>query len=82
MVTKGFTHIIGRKMAFKFKLGDTVTPATKNSESRLPQFPGTVAAIQLDGLIEIEFPGPPHKLLVEDKYYELWSEEIPLEFDH
>ena len=69
-------------MAFKFRLGDMVIPTAKNPERRLPQFPGTVAALQLDGLIEIEFPGSPHKLLVEDKYYELWSETEPLEFDH
>jgi len=69
-------------MAFKFKLGDTVVPTAKNPERRLPKFPATVAAIQLDGLIEIEFPGSPHKLLVEDKYYELWFETEPLEFDH
>jgi len=69
-------------MSFKFKLGDTVIPVAKNPERRLPQFPGTVAALQLDGLIELEFPGSPHKLLVEDKYYELWSEAPTLEFDH
>jgi len=69
-------------MAFKFKLGDTVVPTAKNPERRLPKFPATVAAIQLDGLIEIEFPGSPHKLLVEDKYYELWFEAPTLEFDH
>ena len=69
-------------MAFKFKLGDTVVPTAKNPERRLPKFPATVAAIQLDGLIEIEFPGSPHKLLVEDKYYELWSEAPTLEFNH
>ncbi len=69
-------------MAFKFKLGDTVIPAADNPDRRLPQFPATVAAIQLDGLIEIEFHGPPHKLLVEDKYYELWSETAPFELDH
>jgi len=68
-------------MAFKFKLGDTVIPVAKNPERRLPQFPGTVAAIQLGGLIEIEFPASPYKLLVEDKYYELWMEATPLEFD-
>ena len=69
-------------MAFKFKLGDIVTPTAKNPERRLPQFPATVTAIQLDGLIEIKFPGPPHRLLVEDKYYELWPETSPFEFDH
>ncbi len=68
-------------MSFKFDLGDIVVPTAKNPERRLPQFPGTVAAIQLDGLIEIEFPGSPHKLLVEDKYYELWFEAPTLEFD-
>jgi len=71
-----------KKMAFKFKLGDTVIPAIKNPERRLPKFPGTVAAIQLNGLMEITFPGPPYKLLVEDKYYELWFEAPTLEFDH
>jgi hypothetical protein len=72
----------GKKMAFKFNLGDVVIPTAANPERRLPPFPGTVAALQLNGLIEIEFLGPPHKLLVEDKYYELWSEVPPLEFDH
>tara|TARA_Y100000296_G_scaffold63936_1_gene74610 strand:+ start:91 stop:312 length:222 start_codon:yes stop_codon:yes gene_type:complete len=71
-----------KKMAFRFNLGDIVIPTTDNPERRLPKFPATVAAIQLDGLIEIEFPGSPHKLLVEDKYYELWSEAPTLEFNH
>ena len=71
-----------KKMAFKFKLGDTVIPAVEIPEPRLPRFPATVTAIQLDGLIEIKFPGPPHRLLVEDKYYELWSETSPFELDH
>ncbi len=69
-------------MTFKFNLGDIVIPTRDNPEPRLPKFPAQVAAIQLDGLIEITFPGPPHKLLVEDKYYELWSETAPFELDH
>jgi len=79
--TKDFIHIIGREMAFKFRLGDTVIPTEDNRVSRQPQRPGIVAALELGGFIEIQFDGPPYKLVAEDKYYELWSEEIPIELD-
>jgi len=68
-------------MSFKFRLGDVVTPAHDTVEKRLPTEPGEVSAIQLGGLIEIRFPGPPHKLLVEEKHYELWGEKTAFEFD-
>ena len=61
-------------MSFKFNLGDVVAPLPDTIEKRLPSEPAEVSAIQLDGLIEIRFPGPPHKLLVEEKYYELWGD--------
>ena len=68
-------------MAFKFRLGDSVIPSEDNRVLRQPQRPGIVAALELGGFIEIRFEGYPYKLVAEDKYYELWSEEIPIELD-
>ena len=79
--TKDGILFTGRKMAFKFKLGEIVIPTEDNRVPRQPERPGTVGAIELGGFIEIQFDGPPYKLVAEDKFYVLWSEEIPIQLD-
>ena len=61
-------------MSFKFKLGDMVTPILAR-EMGVPVGISKVTALQLNGYIQIEPMGSHHRLLVEDKHYELCGEE-------
>ncbi len=62
-------------MGFKFKLGDTVVPASIPEMGPLYAAPAQVIAIQLGGLIKIRFPDKRGRFLVRAEDYKLWREE-------
>ena len=62
-------------MSFKFKLGDMITPILAR-EMGVPVSASKVTALQLDGYIEIEPMGASHRIIVEDKHYELFEGKV------
>ena len=69
-------------VAFKFKCGDTVVarhdiPKILETQEQLDFLNqvGTVTAYQLGGYMLVYFEEACRRLLVNEKYYELWTEE-------
>ena len=78
----GITDATGDNVAFKFKCGDTVVarhdiPKILETQEQLDFLNqvGTVTAYQLGGYMLVYFEEACRRLLVNEKYYELWTEE-------
>mgnify|MGYP001285449850 CR=1 FL=1 len=67
-------------MAFKFRFGDKVVPRhdlpalieTQEQVEFLNEV-GTVEAYQLGGYMYISLSEPPRRVLVNERFYELWN---------